>query len=162
MKRSWIVITAIAGIGLLIIGVLLISPKPPIPGPIKRQVTSALLVPQGSDFKVDRDSAKYDSKLKLLTYNFQAFGTAATASEQPTPEMFADIPDAYGKLVDRMREYSVFESETGTVHLTHPPDQQGKQVAVMNAKGTLMFIKPEHDLGDDQWRQLFRALVIVK
>ena len=32
----------------------------------------------------------------------------------------------------------------------------------MNAKGTLMFVKPERDLSDDQWRKLFNGFEVVK
>jgi len=33
---------------------------------------------------------------------------------------------------------------------------------VMSTKGTLMFVKPERDLSDDQWRKLFNSLEITK
>ncbi len=149
-------------IGLVVIGVMLVAPKPPVPVEIKRAVTSTIMVPQVREVEVSRDSMIYDSKLKLLSFTVAAYGVKTVVSEQPTPESFIDIPQVYDKVVTNMNEYSKFDSDSGTVHLTRPKDLKGKQAAVMNAKGTLMFVKPDRDLSDEQWRKLFNGLEVVK
>lgn len=152
----------VTAIGLLVIIVMLLGPKPPVPAEIKRAVTSTLLVPKARDVVVNRESMKYDSQLNLLTYSAIAYGVKTVVSQQPTPESFIDIPQVYDKVVASMNEYKKFDSDSGTVHLTRPKDLGGKQAAVMNTKGTLMFVKPERDLSEDQWRKLFNNLEIIK
>jgi len=162
MKRLWLIIGSLVTIGLVVIGVMLVAPKPPVPVEIKRAVTSTIMVPQVREVEVSRDSMIYDSKLKLLSFTVAAYGVKTVVSEQPTPESFIDIPQVYDKVVTNMNEYSKFDSDSGTVHLTRPKDLKGKQAAVMNAKGALMFVKPDRDLSDEQWRKLFNGLEVVK
>ncbi|HEY2004221.1 MAG TPA: hypothetical protein VGH44_03835 [Candidatus Saccharimonadia bacterium] len=153
----WRSVVGLTIVGAVAIVVLVLLPKPPIPGAIKKQLTSTLLVPKDSRFVVDRQSAKYDASLKLLTFNTAAFGQQVVISEQPSPDTFADIPDYYSKLVNGMNSYSDFDTAIGTVHLTRPLQLGGKQAAVLNAKGTLLFAKSASDLSDDQWRQFFNT-----
>jgi len=156
----WPSVIGLAGLGIAAIVVLLLLPKPPIPGSIKKQLASTLLVPKDSRFLVDRQSAKYDASLKLLTFNTTVFGKQVVISEQPSPSTFTDIPDYYSKLVNGMNDYSDFDTAVGTIHLTRPIQLGGKQAAVLNAKGTLLFAKSATDLSDDQWRQFFNTFDI--
>lgn len=162
MKRLWLIMIGVTAIGLLVIIVMLLGPKPPVPAEIQRAVTSTIMVPKARDVVVARESMKYDSKLKLLTYSAMAYGVKTVVSQQPTPESFIDIPQVYDKVVANMNEYKKFDTDSGTVYLTRPTDLGGKQAAVMNTKGTLMFVKPERDLSEDQWRILFNNLEIIK
>jgi hypothetical protein len=104
---------------------------------------------------VDRKTVKYDSGLKLLSFTASVGGISTVFSEQPTPDSFNDAPQIYDKVLERMNDYSKFDVVAGTVHLTRPSDLGGKQAAVMNTKGTLLFAKPDRDLSTDQWRRLF-------
>jgi hypothetical protein len=162
MKRLWLIAGLVGLIGLAVTGFMIFGPKPLVPAVITRAVTSTILVPNVSGATVDRKSMKYDSQIKLLTYTASADSVNIVVSQQPTPASFTDIPQVYDKVVASMSEYSTFESSTGTVHLTRPKDLGGKQAAVMNAKGTLMFVKPARDLSEDQWRRLFNNLEVVK
>lgn len=162
MKRLWLIFGGVTAVGLVVIVVMLLGPKPPVPAEIKRAVTSTILVPQARNVTVARESMKYDPQLKLLTYSAVAYGIKTIVSQQPTPESFIDIPQVYDKVVASMNEYKKFDTDSGTVHLTRPKDLGGKQAAVMNAKGTLTFVKPERDLSEDQWRKLFNNLAVVK
>ncbi len=149
-------------IGGVVITVMLLAPKPPIPSRIKQQVVSTLFIPTGHNFVVDRESVKYDIQLKLLTYNVLESGTQVVVSEQATPDSFTDVPQAYQKVLDGMNDYLDFDVNVGSAHLTRPSQLGGKQTAVLNAKGTLLFAKPAADLPDDQWRQFFKAMEVVK
>jgi hypothetical protein len=162
MKRLWFVVLGVTSVGAVAIVGMLLAPKPPIPTPVKRQVTSTILIPKISDAVVDRQSVKYDKSLKLLSYTAIVYGVKTVVSEQPTPDSFVDIPQVYDKVVSSMGEYKTFEVDVGTVHLTRPKELNGKQAAVLNTKGTLLFAKPEQDLSDDQWRKLFGSFDILK
>jgi hypothetical protein len=139
-----------------------LAPKPVLPKSITKQTTFTVFVPTTSEIMVDTASTKYDAKLKLLSYNATVNGIHIVLSMQPTPESFADIPQFYDKVVAKMNEYSKFESINGTVHLTRPIDLGGKQTAVVDTKGTLIFVKPESDLTDDQWRQFFKNIDVLR
>jgi hypothetical protein len=162
MKRLWFLVFIIG----LLVGVSAtvkaLWPQPFIPGPIKKQVTSTIFMPSGSQVQNKEGTVKYDSKLKLLSYQSSAFGVNTTVSEQPTPDSFNDIPAVYQKVLDSWKEYASFGNSNGTVYLTRPGEQNGKEVGVLNSKGTLMFIKADKDLSGDQWKQLFNNLDIIK
>ncbi len=136
-----------------------------VPSDIKRQVTFTLFKPAStSDIIADKSTIKYDPKIKSLSYRATQKGsfTNLTFSFQEAPEAFTDIPQAYDKFADDLHQYSSFDSIQGKVSLTKPSELQGGQSAVMNAKGTLMFIKPDKNLSDDEWKQLFSNLDVVK
>ena len=162
MKRLWWwIIGGVAVLGLITIVILLVAPKNPIPGPIKKQLTSTLLVPRGGGAVVDRASVNYDRNQKLLIFNVAYVGIKLVVSQQPTPDQFVDIPDVYTKLIDGLNNYSSFDSSIGTVHLTKPTQAHGGQWGVLNTKGTLMFVKPDKNLTDDQWRTFFNHVVVL-
>jgi hypothetical protein len=162
MKRWWLVVAGLAGIGMVIAVVLLAAPKPPIPSLIKQQAVSTILVPRGGGTAVERESVVFDAQRKQLSYNATFTGTKLRVSEQATPESFTDIPQTFDKLTAAMGEYGKFDTDVGTVHLTRPKELGGKQAAVLNAKGTLLFAKPAAELSDDQWRQFFRTFEAAK
>lgn len=165
MKRLWWLKWVYAGVvtaGVITVAVLLAMPKTPLPKEIQRKAASTLLMPQSRDVVIQRDTAKFDSSLRLLSFSVVAYGTQAVISEQPTPESFVDIPQVYDKVVEQMQEYTKFEVDVGTVHLTRPVDLKGKQAAVLNTKGTLMFVKPDHDLSEADWRRFFNSVAVVK
>jgi hypothetical protein len=161
MKRLWFNVAG-GGILLIVIAVALIIPKAPIPDKVKQQVTSTILVPAANTAKIQPGTAKYDDKLKLLSYTTNFQGVNTIISEQPTPDSFVDIPQVYDKVVTQMGEYQSFDVDIGTVHLTRPSDLKGRQAAVLNTKGTLLFAKPSSDLTDDQWRKLFNSFAVSK
>src|ERR1019366_1869438 len=105
MKRLWLIVGSLAAIGLVVIVVMLLAPKPPVPAEIKSVVTSTIMVPQTRNVEVSRASMSYDSQLKLLTYTVVAYGVKVVVSEQPTPSSFIDIPQVYDKVVANMNEY---------------------------------------------------------
>lgn len=141
---------------------MLLAPKPPVPIEIKCGVTSTILVHKDRDIGVNREPMKYDTASKLLSYFAIAYGVKILVSEQPTSESFIDIPKTFDKVAANMNEYAKFDSNTGTVHLMRPEELAGKQTAVMNSKGTLMFVKPDRDLSEDQWNKLFSKLEVIK
>ena len=160
MKRFRYAFVGVVAIGLIAIIILLLAPKSPVLPAIKRQLTSTLLLPQGGGIRVDPASVKYDASTKYLSYTASYAATTLTASEQPTPETFIDIPQTYDKVILSMGTYKSFDVGVGTVHITKPQNTNSQQVGVINAKGTLMFVRASKDLTDDQWRLFFKTLAI--
>jgi hypothetical protein len=156
-----IFIVVVMLLGAIAATVIILAPKPAISKTIQRQVTTTIFVTRSARVVIDKPSVAYNDKLKLLTYAATTDGVKVVVSQQPSPTSFIDIPQVFDKVLAEMREYSKFEVAAGTVHLTRPKDLKGKQAAVLNSKGTLMFVKPESDLSDDQWRQLFAAFVVL-
>jgi hypothetical protein len=157
MKWATGIFASIVGLGLVAIVVLILIPKPPIPDKIKADLTSSLLLPETSNFPISAKTVKYDSGLKLLSFDTTVYGDQVIVSEQPTPESFTDVPAVYAKVLDGMTDYDDFDVNVGTVHLTTPPQLNGKQAAVLNTKGTLLFAKPSRSLTNSQWQQFFTS-----
>ncbi len=154
---------SVVGLGVFIILFLIFFPgKPPIPRNVKSKVISTILVPRHANYSVDRESAKFETTNKLLTFKIMRNNmVVATITEQPTPDTFTDIPTFSQKFFEQAGEYKTFDSVNGTVHLLHP--QKGvKDAAAMNAKGTLMFVNPSVPFTEDEWRKLFQSIVTIQ
>lgn len=137
--------------------------------PILSQITDKKLTfplfwpTKDSTITASKQSVKYDPSVKLISYNaITNNGVRLIITEQETPTSFSDIPQVFSKLVETMSQYGVFDSQNGTVYLTHPKELKGGQAAVMNSKGTLMFVKPITALDDDSWKVFFNSLQIAK
>ena len=85
MKRSWLVVGIVVAVVLTVVAIVVLRPKPVVPSEIKRSITSTLLVPKSPDVVVARESMKYDSELRLLTYTVTAYDIKTVLSEPPTP-----------------------------------------------------------------------------
>lgn len=110
-----------------------------------------------------KQTIKYDPSVKLISYNaVSKSGARLIITEQETPTSFSDIPQVFSKLIETMSQYAVFDSQNGTVYLTHPKELNGGQAAVMNSKGTLMFVKPVVVLDDESWKTFFNSLQIAE
>jgi hypothetical protein len=159
------VMAILIAILLIIIGALVwLRHLHPLPKSIRQQVNYLVFYPASdSGVAVDKSSFKYDAAQKVLSYTVSTQNRTLTVSEQPTPDAFNDVPQAYDKLVQSLGEYGSFDSLFGKVSLTRPQQLHGQQSAVMNAKGTLLFAHPtQGELSDDEWRQLFNSLRVVK
>jgi hypothetical protein len=164
-RRSVQVTVAAAVILLIAASVIVIKLSAPVvPSVIKTQLSFVVLYPKGNGFIVDHSSWKYDSSIKLLTYlvTYKNTGAKLTVSEQSSPPEFSEVPGTLDKLTGKLNTYTDFDSIQGHAYLTHPSELKGGQSAVMNAKGTLMFTKPDKSLPEDTWRQFFNSLQVVQ
>lgn len=135
-----------------------------VPKATMAKVTYGVFEPQKDKvLQVDKDSVEFDEKNKIITYSAVTNDqTKLIFSEQPTPESFVDVPQAFDKLISSLQGYTSFDSVNGKVNLTHPKELKGQQAAVLNNKGTLMFIRATGNVSDDTWRQIFNNLDVVK
>ncbi len=164
------IVTGLILAGLLLLGGIafgitkLTSPSQPLPSEIKKQISIVVFYPDGKDtLLVDKKTIKYDKAAKLLSFvGSTNNGTKLTFSQQPTPESFNDIQQAYTALLQKLGTYSSFDSINGRVTLTKPKELNGTQSASMNSKGTLVFVRPSKNMPDDEWKRVFNNLIIVK
>jgi hypothetical protein len=169
MKKFWQqpLVWGIGGalcVGLIIAGVLLaFRPQVPIPAETLKQLKFSLLYPPSNDgYVVDQTTINYNRDAGALIFHAKKANDEFVFSEQPTPDSINDIPEYYAKMTEKLNSYSDFESLNGKVSLTRPKELNGKQTAVFNGKGTLMFVRPSRDLSKDEWRTFFNTLVVKK
>ncbi|HSX48417.1 MAG TPA: hypothetical protein VLF41_02865 [Candidatus Nanoarchaeia archaeon] len=131
-----------------------------VPAQIKKQLAMPSLVPaeKFESYVLNQDSIKYDDKQKLLSYSLTSPDNSVTVTEQPYPDVLI-----YEKLKNGIGQYRDIDTQAGKVTLGRPKDGGGVQVAVLNYHDqTLVFAKPQKDLTDDQWKQLFDSLEPIK
>ena len=116
-----------------------------------------------SPYKADPKSMEFnpDPSYKSLTFKAKSHVTELIITQQATPENFTDIPQLYDKTVEAMKPYGSIDTKQGKVTLTTPDKSNNNQVAVMNNHGTLVFVRSEKDLDNDQWRQFFNGLQLI-
>lgn len=147
----------------MVLGLFLWSARPLVPRQVRRQLDFVALVPDSSQAAIiDRTSVKYDSSNKVLSYEAKYQSSRLIVTNQAAPETFSDVPKVYDKFLEDLHAYTSFDSSLGKVSLTRPPKADSQQVAIISTKGTLMFVRANHDLSNDQWRKFFNNLQTVK
>ena len=135
---------------------------PFVPDVIRKQLASfTVFVPADKAIVGDPKTVKYDGKLKAMSFTAKYAGSGLIFTEQATPSQFVDIPNVYPKLVAGLGQYAHFGNDFGDVYLVKSRKVANKQVAIMNAKGTLMFIKANNNLTQEQWQALYGHLKIL-
>lgn len=134
---------------------------PIIPAGISTQLLFPVLAPN-SAAGYTLDTFNYDKDTGVLS--FTAHGPVAnfTITEQATPDNFTEIPEYFDKLVESLLEYKRFDTELGRVSLTRPKEFSGQQAGVINARGTLMFSRPDKELTEEEWRMFYKQIEGVK
>lgn len=161
MKKFFIppIISAVLLAAVIVIAIL--HQPALLPKDIKKQVNFVVFYPTGSQAVIEKSSFKYDSSLKLLSFDTNFAGKQITFAEQGTPDSFVDDSNFYPKFIDSLNGYATFSSIQGQVDLT-VPKEFNNQTGVMNAKGTLLFAKSSGNISEDNWKQLFNSFNYIK
>lgn len=135
-----------------------------IPASVQEQISYGVYLPEDSDIRIQPDSVEFEPQSKGISYVMQAAktGDKYTVSQQATPEEFTDIPEYLPKLIERMGNYATIDTVLGKVYLTKKQEADSKQIAVMNEKGTLVFVQADRDLTNNEWRALFKNFQLEK
>jgi hypothetical protein len=151
-------------VGLVIGAYAIFRPQSsPIPKDINQKISHSIFVPaQSSGWRLDKTATSYNNDTGVLNTYLLSRNNRITMTQQNTPQTFKDVPTYYPALLNKLHEYSEIQTSNGTVGLTKPDELKGGQSAVANISDTLMFLHPDHDLTDQQWKQLFNNLDIVK
>ena len=163
MKRGLLIVAGlVVTVGVMGLVAYTRSNNQPIPHRVLNQAAFGVWYPAANPlgFKVDRGTVKYsvNGQDKLVTFVAHSPTNNLSFTEQSVPDSFNDIPQLYDKIIEKLRAYSTFDSVNGTVSLTRPEELKGGQTAVMKAKGTMVFIRPDKDLSADDWRRLVNDL----
>jgi hypothetical protein len=159
-----------AGAAAALIGVAvslwLFLPRPSynIPKTVLEQNAFAIFVPTtGSPWQIDESATKYIEDSGVLSFKFVREGYPSIAmTQQAKPAVFDDVPNYYSIMLNKLHEYRQIDTQIGAVTLTHPEELKGEQSAVGNLRGTLFFAHPEKDLTDDQWKDFFSSLKVLR
>jgi len=135
-----------------------------IPKDILKKTAFSVFTHDSSDnsWNLEKSSTVYDKATGVLTLHFTNTNNKITASEQVTPDAFTDIPNYYSILLSKLHEYAELQTSIGKVALTHPEELKGGQTAVINTSGTLMFYHPDKELTQDQWKQFFNSMIVIR
>ena len=133
--------------------------NPGVPAELKQKTGYTVLYPTKNDAaKVDESTFKFDSKDRLLSYIGRTpSNNKLIISQQAQPATMAAGQPAYDLLIKNMLGYKTFKSDNGDVNLTRPSQFQGDQFAVLRTKDSLLFIRPERDISDAQWAEIFNS-----
>lgn len=115
-----------------------------------------------AEWVIDEDSMSFDRENQVLILNFHRGTTKLVLTQQAEPGSFVDIPTLYPKLLDKLHQYAEFQTAIGRVTLTRPEELKGKQSAVANLRGTLIFGNPDADLSETDWKAFFGSLESVR
>ena len=162
--RKTSLLIAFAAGALLVVGVSVLylnrDQKPPASPTALDARSFPIYVPrQASDISYIASDSTFDTESTVLTTTLSLQdGTKIILTQQPTPEVFGDVPQQYSKMLALLNQYKEVKSEFGTIALTRPKELNGGQSAVVNRPGTLIFAKPSRDLTEEEWQTFFAAL----
>lgn len=163
MKKRYIVTLAVCG-GLVLIGVVLYfvfrPGKPNVLQQTQKKVGFTIFAPASDNktWQLDKENIEYDATAGVITLHILRDANKIVMSEQATPPPFTDIPNYNSIFLSKLNEYQELTVSLGTIELTHPTELKGGQSAVMNTRGTLMFLHPDTNLSDDDWKSVFNSL----
>lgn len=151
-------IGGICGVVALAAGGWLWAHRPVVPSSISHQISFTIFVPSGAD----RKSITYDSGVQLLTFKVHADDTTVTFTEQATPNVIASSPTMLLNGFGRLKNETALATAIGTAYLGNNQTLNGQQTLGMNTQGTLLFARPNKNLTQTQWRELFQSVTVIK
>jgi hypothetical protein len=163
---SGIILIAIVAAGATYGVIYFLNSRSPtiIPASIKQHIAFQVLAPNISSgvWTVPENLVSYNKSQGVLSLTAVSSSNKMVLSEQPTPQIFTNIPQYYPTLVSGMRSYAQLQVGLGTLYLTHPKGLGGTQTAVMNTSGTLLFIRPLHNMSASEWQSFFNNLIVIR
>ncbi len=155
-----VLIGGLAGLGVVVYG-LTVQYASPLPKEVAKKVTFPVLVAlsdREAEFRLDPDTIEYVAADRMLIYTARMAGNKIVVTQQALPDAFVDIPNYYNKFLDVLHQYREVQTNVGVVTLTHPKELKGGQSAVKKTPTTLMFVRPDKELSDGEWRRFFDSL----
>lgn len=151
-----VLIGAVVGIP----AIMLATNKPGLPEDMLSKAD--FVVYEVPDCKLKPNSWSFNDQNRVLSYSCNYDGIDITLNQQATPEAFNDIPDYYPALLEKLNKITTLSTKAGDVHLTQPIELKGKQTAVNNHDGTLIFVQPVSNLDESRWRRIFNSLESIR
>lgn len=138
-------------------------PTPIISREIQKKAGFTIFVPSsdiGAPWVLDARSVNYDKEIGVLYTNLYTpdKSNKIVMTQQVLPDPFTDIPSYSSIFYSKLRIYQELNLPIGKVSLTRPEELKGGQSAAANIRGTLMFLHPDHDMKEDEWKTLFKNI----
>jgi hypothetical protein len=138
----------------------------PLPKDIQSQLTFAPFVVEDSEkyrsngFKFSK--AEDDTQIFSYIVDIQG-GPTISFSQYTQPPQFTDIPEYKDRFLTNVaKQYATVATSNGTIYLGRMEKQANKQLAVMIEKGLLVFMAPDPEMNEAQWRSLGDKLELLK
>lgn len=166
-----ILLAVISGAVIIVVGIvagyfLIPRDKGPIPEDLQPQLSfSPFVLPDKSTGVVATNYriTKAEDDTQILNYTITIDGVNVALSEYTQPPQFTEIPDFKDRfLSDVAQQYATVPTSSGTIYLGRMAKQNNKQLAVMIEKGLLVFMNPDKELDQAQWRHIGDQLEIQK
>lgn len=139
----------------------------PVPAKLRPQLSfSPFIIPTTSRSYTTSDYkfTTAEDKVEILSYNVHTKDTGTiTVSEYTQPQEFSEIPEYKDRFLTNVaKQESTVQTSNGTIYLGRMNVQGNKQLAVMLERGLLVFMSPDKELSQAQWRSLGDQLEIRK
>jgi hypothetical protein len=166
MKKKNISLPLVSIITIVLITVAVVifyATRPPvIPKSILKQINFAIFYPPiNQQTTIETSTFKYAKSLGQVSFIVNFSGQHITFAEQSSPDSFAADPNFYPAFVQKLGGYATFTSVNGRVDLARPA-QVDAETGIMNAKGTLLFVKSTSNLSENNWKLLFNSLTYAQ
>lgn len=113
-------------------------------------------------WRVESENVSFNTQTKVLSVPADYDSKRVIMNQQAAPDQFVDLPQYFDKITEKMNSYKTIDSAVGKAVLTRPTELKGKQVGVLFAQGTLMFVEPKSELTDQDWRELFNSMATTR
>lgn len=138
----------------------------PIPQQIRSQLTfSPFVLPSNTNnySATDYKFSTAEDKVQILSYLIHSKNSTISVSEYPQPLEFTEIPEYKDRfLTNIINQYATVTTANGVIYLGRAVKQNNKQLAIMIERGLLVFMSPDKDLEQTEWRNLGDQLEIQK
>lgn len=139
----------------------------PIPSDMRPNLTfSPFVIPANSKTYATANYkfSTVENATQLLSFNALLPGGASVAvSEYTQPPQFAEISEYKDRFLTNVaQQYANVQTANGTIYLGRLTKQNNNQLGVMIEKGLLVFLNPDKELQEAQWRSLGDQLELQK
>lgn len=136
----------------------------PLPADVESKLTFSPFVPANGNKRISISGStvtKLENGTQLLTYTLRMDDTAITVTQSVQPTQFTDIPQYKEQFLSNIiNQYASFQTSNGTIYLGRVVKQNNKQVGIIVERGLLVFLNPNQDLSESQWRTIGDALAV--
>lgn len=113
----------------------------------------------GSNYKLTSP----EETAQILTFNADYAQKKIVISTQIQPDQFNDIPEYKDRFLSNViSQESTVQTLNGTIFIGKQTQNKNKPVGVMLERGLIVFIVPEDNLTELEWRAIGESLEVMK
>lgn len=165
-KAFWIVFgIVLVCVSALVSVTLFRNAAKPLSKDVSQTLSFSPLVPdRNSGLKPSNTTlSRTEDGTQLLSYSLVVDTIKLAVSENVQPSQFDEVPEYKNRfLTNVINQYATIQTAGGTIYLGRSEKQNNKQIALILDKGLMVFLNPESELTDQQWRTVGDSLVVDK